>query len=160
MIREPRMNEIRIGVVGIGHLGRYHLQKYRNMPGCRIAGVADLVEERARKAAEGGDCEILTDHRGLLGKVDAVSIAVPTGTHYKVASSFLKAGVDVLLEKPIAATLAPAVSGKNGRDALELTLRINDAIEKNRNRLDSLEPNLLPMASLPEGSSTRGRVKP
>jgi len=102
------MEKIRIGVVGTGHLGRYHLQKYQKMPGCLIVGVADVVEEHARKAAEGCDCEILTDYRGLLGKVDAVSIAVPTGAHYEVASVFLKAGVDVLLEKPIAATLAEA----------------------------------------------------
>jgi len=102
------MKEIRIGVVGTGHLGRYHLQKYRNIPGCRIVGAADIVEEQARKAAEGCDCEIMTDCRDLLGKVDAVSIAVPTGAHHEVASLFLKAGVDVLLEKPIAARLAEA----------------------------------------------------
>ena len=102
------MKEIRIGVVGTGHLGRYHLQKYRKISECRVVGVADLAEENARKAADGCDCEILTDCRGLLGKVDAVSIAVPTGAHHEVASVFLKAGVDVLLEKPIAATLAEA----------------------------------------------------
>ncbi|MCX5824871.1 MAG: Gfo/Idh/MocA family oxidoreductase [Deltaproteobacteria bacterium] len=102
------MKKIRIGVVGAGHLGRYHLQKYRKIPECRLVGVADLVEENARKAADGCDCEVLTDYRGLLGKVDAVSIAVPTGVHHEVASLFLKAGVDVLLEKPIATTLAEA----------------------------------------------------
>src|SRR4030065_2989170 len=102
------MEKIRIGVVGTGHLGRFHLQKYQNAAGCLIVGGADVVEEYARKAAEGCDCEILTDYRGLLGKVDAVSIAVPTGAHYEVASVFLKAGVDVLLEKPIAATLDEA----------------------------------------------------
>jgi predicted dehydrogenase len=102
------MKMIRIGVVGTGHLGRYHIQKYRKIPECRIVGVADLVEENARKAAEGCDCEVLTDYRGLPGKVDAVSIAVPTGAHHEVASFFLKAGVDVLLEKPIATTLSEA----------------------------------------------------
>jgi predicted dehydrogenase len=102
------MRKIRIGVVGTGHLGCYHLQKYRKMPECRVVGIADTAEENARKAAEGCDCEILTDYRGLLGKVDAVSIAVPTGAHHEVASVFLKAGVDVLLEKPIATTLAEA----------------------------------------------------
>lgn len=102
------MNKIRVGVVGAGHLGRYHLQKYLKIPECRVVGVADTVEENARKAAEGCDCEILTDYRGLLGKVDTVSIAVPTNVHHEVASAFLKEGVDVLLEKPIAATLAEA----------------------------------------------------
>jgi len=102
------MERIRIGVVGAGHLGRYHLQKYLKIPECRVVGVVDIVEENARKAADGCGCEVLTDCRGLLGKVDAVSIAVPTGAHHEVASIFLKAGVDVLLEKPIAATLAEA----------------------------------------------------
>ncbi len=102
------MDRIRIGVVGTGHLGRYHLQKYLKIPECRVVGVADLSVENARKAADGCDCEILTDCRGLLGKVDAVSIAVPTGAHHEVASIFLKAGVDVLLEKPIAVTLVEA----------------------------------------------------
>jgi predicted dehydrogenase len=109
------MKEIRIGVVGTGHLGRYHVQKYRKIgeagaafPGCRITGVADTVLENAQKAGEGCDCEIFTDCRKLLGKVDAVSIAVPTAFHYEVASFFLKAGVDVLLEKPISTTLEEA----------------------------------------------------
>ncbi len=102
------MKDIRIGVVGTGHLGRYHLQKYRQISGCRITGVADILEQKARAAAGGSDCEILTDYRDLLGKVDAVSIAVPTAGHHEVASFFLAAGVDVLLEKPIATTLAEA----------------------------------------------------
>ncbi|MHB9097461.1 MAG: Gfo/Idh/MocA family protein [Syntrophales bacterium] len=102
------MKETRIGVVGIGHLGGYHLQKYQRMPDCRIVGVADAVEERARKAAESTGCEVVEDYRKLAGMVDAVSIAVPTGAHFEVASVFLKAGVDVLLEKPITVTLAEA----------------------------------------------------
>ncbi|MHB8770699.1 MAG: Gfo/Idh/MocA family protein [Syntrophales bacterium] len=100
--------EIRVGVVGIGHLGGYHLQKYGQIPGCRIVGVVDPVEERARKAAEMYGCRVVGDCRELVGMVDAVSIAVPTGAHYETAAVFLRAGVDVLLEKPIAATLAEA----------------------------------------------------
>jgi predicted dehydrogenase len=102
------MKEIRVGVVGIGHLGGYHLQKYQRIPGCRIIGVVDTIEERARKAAELYGCKVVEDYRKLAEMVDAVSIAVPTGAHHEVASVFLHAGVDVLLEKPIAATLAEA----------------------------------------------------
>lgn len=102
------MKEIRIGVVGTGHLGRYHIQKYRQIPGCRIIGVADVLEQSARQAAEGCACEIFTDYRKLVGKIDAVSIAVPTALHHEVAAVFLAAGIDVLLEKPIATTLAEA----------------------------------------------------
>lgn len=102
------MDEIRVGVVGIGHLGGYHLQKYQNIPGCRIVGVVDAVPERARQAADLYGCRTVADCATLAAMVDAVSIAVPTGAHHEVASVFLKAGVDVLLEKPIAATLAEA----------------------------------------------------
>ncbi|OHE22709.1 MAG: UDP-N-acetyl-D-glucosamine dehydrogenase [Syntrophus sp. GWC2_56_31] len=102
------MEEIRIGVVGIGHLGGYHLKKYQSISGCRIVGVVDAVPERARQAADLYGCQTVSDCRKLAGMVDAVSIAVPTGVHHEVASVFLRAGVDVLLEKPIAATLAEA----------------------------------------------------
>ena len=114
------MNEIRIGVVGIGHLGNYHLQKYQKLPNSKIVGVVDVVEERIRQASEIYNCKALSDHRDLIGGVDAVSISVPTSAHHRIAKDFLKAGVDVLLEKPIAATLAEAdelvdIARENGR---------------------------------------------
>lgn len=99
---------IKIGVVGIGHLGKYHLQKYRKLENCEIFGVADTMPERAREAAKNYGCFASADYRDLLGKVDAVSIAVPTGDHFKAASDFLAAGVDVLIEKPICSTVSEA----------------------------------------------------
>ena len=101
-------NKIRIGVVGIGHLGGYHLQKYANMEFCRISAVSDTQIERAQKAAGLYGCEAMSDHRQMIGKVDAVSIAVPTGFHHAVARDFLAAGVDVLMEKPLCSTLEEA----------------------------------------------------
>jgi len=95
-------------VVGIGHLGNYHLQKYASIPDCRIVGAADTDFARAREAAGVYGCSAFSDYRGLIGAVDAVSIAVPTEHHYRIARDFLKAGVDVLLEKPIAAKLREA----------------------------------------------------
>jgi predicted dehydrogenase len=102
------MDIVKVGVVGIGHLGNYHLQKYHKLPSCKIVGVADSSEERAQKAAETYDCPALYDHRKLIGSVDAVSIAVPTISHHRIAKDFLEAGVDVLLEKPIATTIEEA----------------------------------------------------
>ena len=102
------MSKVRIGVVGIGHLGNYHLQKYQKLPHAEIVAVADIVEERARKAAMVYDCDACTDYRKLIGRVDAVSITVPTEYHYLIAKDFLEAGIDVLLEKPIAQTLGQA----------------------------------------------------
>jgi predicted dehydrogenase len=102
------MDRIRVGVVGIGHLGNYHLQKYSKIEGVEIVGACDSLPDRARKAADQFGCEALTDFRQLLGRVDAVSIAVPTGAHYPVARDFLEAGVHVLLEKPITETVEQA----------------------------------------------------
>ncbi len=102
------MEKVRIGVVGIGHLGRYHLQKYAKLDHCVIVGAADVVEERAARAAALHGCRALTDYREMIGAVDAVSIAVPTQCHHAVAGDFLKAGVHVLLEKPISETLEQA----------------------------------------------------
>ena len=103
-----KKNKLNIGVVGIGHLGNYHLQKYQKLENCKIIAVSDALLDRAEKAADIYKCEAYTDHSAMLGKVDAVSIAVPTGGHYKVAREFLAAGVDVLIEKPICATLEEA----------------------------------------------------
>ena len=100
--------KIKIGVVGIGHLGNFHLQKYAKLESCEIVAVADTIIEQARKAADIYHCAAFADHREMLGKVDAVSIAVPTGEHHRVAKDFLAAGVDVLIEKPICSTLEEA----------------------------------------------------
>jgi predicted dehydrogenase len=102
------MDETRVGVVGTGHLGNYHLQKYKKLSSVEIAGVADIVEERAKRAGSFYGCAAFSDYRRLIGRVDAVSIAVPTASHYHVAKDFLEAGVHVLLEKPTAATVAEA----------------------------------------------------
>ncbi|MCX5835286.1 MAG: Gfo/Idh/MocA family oxidoreductase [Deltaproteobacteria bacterium] len=99
---------IRVGVVGIGHLGNYHLQKYKLLPDVEILGVADVLQDRSKKAAALYDCKAFTDHKELIGKVDAVSITVPTQFHHSVAKDFLAAGIDVLLEKPMTVTLEEA----------------------------------------------------
>jgi predicted dehydrogenase len=100
-----KRKKIKIGVIGIGHLGNYHLQKYQKLENCKIVAVADALSDKAKKAADIYKCNAFTDHSAMLGQVDAVSIAVPTGEHHKVARDFLAAGVDVLIEKPICATL-------------------------------------------------------
>jgi len=103
-----KKDKIKMGVVGIGHLGNYHLQKYRLIENCEIAGVADTLLERAQKAAQNYGCPAFSDYREMIGRIDAASIAVPTGEHFKVAADFLAAGIDVLIEKPICATVAEA----------------------------------------------------
>jgi predicted dehydrogenase len=102
------MHKINVGVVGIGHLGKYHLQKYQKLENCTIIAAADVFEERALSVAERHHCRAMTDYRDMIGSVDAVSVAVPTRCHYEVARAFLEAGVHVLLEKPITETLEQA----------------------------------------------------
>lgn len=100
--------ELRIGVVGVGHLGRHHARLLAATPGARLMGVADLSAERAQAVATASGCPAYTDYRELLGQVDAISIAVPTVDHLRVARDFLAAGVHVLVEKPMTSTLAEA----------------------------------------------------
>lgn len=99
---------LRLGVIGVGHLGRHHARLLGAMAGVDLVGVADLLEERARAAADGTTAEALTDYRDLLGRVDAVTIAVPTQHHLAVAREFLQRGIHVLVEKPMTTSLEEA----------------------------------------------------
>ena len=102
------MEKTKIGVIGAGQMGQYHIQKYQMIEECALIGVSDIDESCANGAAESYGCRTHTDYQDLIDKVDAVSIAVPTHAHYRVAKDFLENGIDVLLEKPIATTLAEA----------------------------------------------------
>jgi predicted dehydrogenase len=99
---------LRVGVVGVGHLGQHHARLYRDLPGCRLEGVVDTDPARASEVAGRHGVEHFTDAAALLGRVDAVSVAVPTVFHRPVAEPFLEAGVAVLVEKPIAGSLEEA----------------------------------------------------
>jgi len=102
------MDKIRAAVIGVGYLGRFHAQKYAQLPACELVAVVDGRDEvRKAVAAEVGS-EALADYRGLLGKVDAVSVVTPTPAHFEIAEAFLAAGAHVLVEKPITETPAQA----------------------------------------------------
>jgi predicted dehydrogenase len=102
------MKKLRTAVVGVGYLGAFHAEKLASLSESQLVAVADIDSDTAQRVAHRLGVEAISDHRELLDRVDAVSIAVPTPQHYPVARDFLKAGVHVLLEKPIAATLAEA----------------------------------------------------
>lgn len=95
---------LRVGVVGVGYLGRFHAQKYTALPGVTLVAVVDTNADRAAEIAQESHTTSLTDYRALFGQVDCVSIAVPTQFHHTVAREFLQHGVDVLVEKPLTAT--------------------------------------------------------
>ena len=99
---------LRVGVVGVGHLGARHAQIYAAMPQVRLVAVCDLDAARAQQVARELGCQAVTDARRLLGQVDAVSLAVPTTRHAEVGVPLLRQGIHLLVEKPIATTLAEA----------------------------------------------------
>jgi predicted dehydrogenase len=102
------MGLLRAAVIGVGYLGRFHAQKYRDHAGVELVGVVDADSQRAAEVAEEVETQPYTDHRELLESVDLVSIAVPTQHHFQVASDCLAAGVHILLEKPITQTVEEA----------------------------------------------------
>jgi len=104
------MSKLRVGVIGVGYLGKFHAQKYARMDGVELAGVVDIDPERADKIAQQFDTRSFTAHESLFGKVDAVSVAVPTPIHFAVSKDCLEHNIDVLIEKPIATTLKEAES--------------------------------------------------
>jgi len=99
---------MKVGVIGVGYLGKFHAQKYKAMKDVELVGVADIDCEVADTIAKENDCLAFTDYRELLKQVDAVSVVVPTSYHYAVALDCIAAGVDMMMEKPITTTVAEA----------------------------------------------------
>ena len=97
-----------MGVVGVGYLGQFHAEKYAKIEGAELVGVVDIDLSRAREIAKRHHTRPFFHHSDLYDKVQAVSIAVPTPSHYSIAKDFLLREVDVLLEKPISTTLEEA----------------------------------------------------
>lgn len=102
------MIKTRIAVIGVGHLGQHHARILAAMPDVDLVGVADIKPERAREIAAKFGTAPYTDAADLVGRVDGVCIATPTVSHVDVALPFVDSGAAVLVEKPIAASLADA----------------------------------------------------
>jgi predicted dehydrogenase len=112
--------KIRVAVVGAGDFGRNHMRVYRELDGAELVGVVDQDAARARQAAKEFSTRVYADIDALAGEVDAASLAVPTVEHARVGCGLLRAGVDVLVEKPMAASVSEAdelieVARRNGR---------------------------------------------
>jgi predicted dehydrogenase len=129
---------LRVGVVGVGHLGRHHARILSSLAGVALVAVVDTNRARADEIAAANLTRPLYDAGDLLGLVDAVTIAVPTERHCDIALPFLAAGVPVLVEKPVARSLAEAdeMVGAAGRAGVALavghTERFNPAVETAR----------------------------
>ena len=103
-----RQEKVRVAVVGAGDFGRNHARVYRELEGAELAGIVDADPLRAAQVAKEFSTEVLPNLESLAGRVDAASVAVPTVEHARVGCRLLELGIDVIVEKPMAASLAEA----------------------------------------------------
>jgi predicted dehydrogenase len=135
------MSKLRIAVIGVGHLGRHHARILAAMPEVSLVAVVDTNRSRAAEMAAAHSTTALYDARDLDGRVDAVTVAVPTDLHREIAVPFLSIGVPVLVEKPMARSLLEAddmmAAAASGRAVLAVghTERFNPAVETARSLL-------------------------
>jgi predicted dehydrogenase len=141
------MPRIRLGVIGVGHLGKEHARILSSMPDVELVGVVDAHAPQAELIAQRCQTRPFTDHRALLPLVDAAIIVTPTLYHHAVASEFLAHGVPVLVEKPLASDLPQAEELVTLATRLGVVLqvghieRFNPAFEELQRR--PLRPKLL-----------------
>jgi predicted dehydrogenase len=106
--------KIPVAVVGVGYLGKYHAEKYAASEKAHLVALVDVDQTKVRELAEKFHVEAAGNYRDLFGRVQCVSIAVPTRLHHEIAREFLEHGIDVLVEKPLAADIS------EGRDLVEI----------------------------------------
>jgi len=131
-----KQDKLKVAVIGVGHLGEYHVQKYKVIPTVDLVGVVDINLDRVNQIAERYNTRAFKEHGEILDEVDGVSLAVPTETHFDVAKDILSKGVHLLIEKPITYTLEPAdtlISMAQEKDLIlqvGLVERFNPAVVK------------------------------
>jgi predicted dehydrogenase len=89
---------LKVAVVGVGHLGKWHADKYAAAADCELVAVVDTNIENARDIAQKHGADAYSDYRDIIPLVDAISLVVPTSLHYKIAREFLEAGIHCLIE--------------------------------------------------------------
>lgn len=108
--QRTQLDPIRVGVVGVGNMGQHHTRVLSLLKDVELVGISDINVERGLDTASKYRVRFFEDYRDLLGHVDAVCVAVPTRLHYEVGMACLRAGVHILIEKPIAASIVEAES--------------------------------------------------
>ena len=101
---------LKVAVVGVGHLGKWHADKYAASADCDLVAVVDTNVDLAREIASRHGADACQDYREILSGVDAISLVVPTSLHYKIGREFLEAGIHCLIEKPVTETVEEADS--------------------------------------------------
>jgi predicted dehydrogenase len=118
------MKKIKVAVVGVGYLGKFHAEKYAKMENVHLIGVVDVDKRQAEEIAGPLGVPSFTDFTDLFGQVEAVSIAVPTPLHFKIGKAFLEQDIDVLVEKPITTTVEEADELIRIADTRNLVLQV------------------------------------
>ncbi len=119
-----QLEPIRIGVIGVGNMGQHHTRVLSLLKDVELVGVSDVNVERGLDTASKYRVKFFEDYRDLLPYVDGVCIAVPTRLHYTVGMACLQAGKHVLIEKPIAASIAEAESLVNAAAEFHCILQV------------------------------------
>jgi len=134
------MNKIKIGVIGVGHLGRLHAGLYGDIEGIELIGIFDIDSEKSYKVGQELNIKVFKDRNELLREVNAVSIVTPTSSHYENALNALHNDCHIFIEKPIMAS---------EEEALEI---INLAKEKNKvlqiGHIERFNPAMLALADV------------
>jgi predicted dehydrogenase len=99
---------VKVGVIGTGYLGQHHARIYSEIEDAELIALVDIDEEKARGIAVKYNCRAYSDYKDIINELDAVSIVTPTILHHKIALECIKAGKDLLIEKPITASVAEA----------------------------------------------------
>ena len=102
------MDKVRTAVIGVGHQGKWHAEKFAAIENANLVAIVDKDTDRCQKLAAELNSTPLTNFKDLIGEVDAVSIASPTHSHFDIASTLLENDIHVLVEKPITTTLEDA----------------------------------------------------
>lgn len=124
MPQGPGSQSIRVGVVGLGYFGSHHVRHYAANRAAELVAVVDADEPRALATGLQYGVDGLTDHRRLIGRVDAVSIAAPTSLHHSIAADLIDAGIHVFVEKPLAVTVVDAADLVARADKADVVLQV------------------------------------
>ena len=100
--------KVKVGVIGVGYLGQHHARIYSDIEEAELIGVVDIDQKKADTLADKYGCRPYYDYRDILEKVDALSVVTPTTSHYNIALDCLRAGKDMLIEKPITVNIDEA----------------------------------------------------
>ena len=130
---------LKVAVIGVGHLGKWHADKYAASADCKLLAVVDNNLENAKHIAQKHGVRAYSDYHNILSQVDAISLAVPTSLHYKIARDILEAGIHCLIEKPITKTVEDASTLIKIAQQNHLILQVGHIVRFNRVMTDIVE---------------------